>query len=196
MIDFILSILLNIWLSVFYDIHPMKFISSILLHPISCSPNPSPVPQVLVFDFGSEVYAWLGKRAGAEDRRVGVALAKELWAEDYDYSDCDINPVQPTANANLPMSGTGWQGTGGVGDIFIEYTFETRFEWRECLIITSFSRTASVVGRVRQADGERGDHRLQGEVPRLAGPRAAGQDQGECAYCRTMAEGFRSRCMK
>ena len=42
------------------------------------------------------MYAWLGNRAG-------VALAKELWAEPCDYSDCDINPILSMVKANLPI---------------------------------------------------------------------------------------------
>lgn len=53
------------------------------------------MPQVLVLDFGSELYIWAGKRACGEERRLGVALGRELWEEEYDYSECDINPIMP-----------------------------------------------------------------------------------------------------
>ncbi|XP_066940406.1 supervillin isoform X3 [Macrobrachium rosenbergii] len=51
--------------------------------------------KVLVFDFGAELYVWAGKRACGDERKVGLALARELWEETYDYSDCDINPIMP-----------------------------------------------------------------------------------------------------
>ncbi|XP_023234443.1 uncharacterized protein LOC111634006 [Centruroides sculpturatus] len=53
--------------------------------------------KVLVFDFGSEMYIWQGKTAPFEKRKVAVVLAKELWEQGYDYSECDINPL----NASL-----------------------------------------------------------------------------------------------
>ncbi|XP_070569856.1 supervillin-like isoform X3 [Ptychodera flava] len=51
--------------------------------------------QVLVFDFGSEMYIWQGRQSSLQARKVGVQLAKQLWATGYDYSDCDINPLSP-----------------------------------------------------------------------------------------------------
>ena len=60
--------------------------------------------QVLVFDFGSEVYSWSGRRASSDDRRAALRLARELWDEPYDYSDCDINPVAPVLH-NTSMTG-------------------------------------------------------------------------------------------
>lgn len=48
-----------------------------------------------MFDFGAELYVWAGKRACGDERKVGLALGRELWEELYDYSDCDINPVTP-----------------------------------------------------------------------------------------------------
>lgn len=59
---------------------------------------------MLVFDFGSEVYSWSGKRAVPEERRAALQLARELWDEPYDYSDCDINPVMPVPG-NAHMTG-------------------------------------------------------------------------------------------
>ncbi|RXG71357.1 Supervillin, partial [Armadillidium vulgare] len=51
--------------------------------------------KVLVFDFGSELYLWSGKRAPLVEKKKGTALLKELWKEKYDYSDCDVNPIFP-----------------------------------------------------------------------------------------------------
>ncbi|KAJ1529946.1 hypothetical protein ONE63_006674 [Megalurothrips usitatus] len=49
--------------------------------------------KILVFDFGSEMYIWNGKNAPLELRKVALQLAKELWDHGYDYSDCDICPL-------------------------------------------------------------------------------------------------------
>lgn len=51
--------------------------------------------QVLVFDFGSEVYVWHGKEVTLAQRKVAFQLAKHLWNGTFDYSNCDINPLDP-----------------------------------------------------------------------------------------------------
>ncbi|XP_063887519.1 supervillin-like isoform X6 [Scylla paramamosain] len=63
--------------------------------------------KVLVLDFGSELYIWAGKRGCGDNRRIGVALGRELWEEEYDYSECDINPITPM----MPVSNAKLQGT-------------------------------------------------------------------------------------
>jgi len=50
-------------------------------------------PQILLFDFGSELYVWNGKNAPLDRRRVAVGLAQELWNEGYNYSECDVCPL-------------------------------------------------------------------------------------------------------
>lgn len=51
--------------------------------------------QVLVFDFGSEVYVWHGKEVTLGQRKVAFQLAKHLWNGVFDYTCCDINPLDP-----------------------------------------------------------------------------------------------------
>lgn len=51
--------------------------------------------QVLIFDFGTEVYAWCGKLASMELRKTGLKLARVLFQAGYDYTDYDINPMSP-----------------------------------------------------------------------------------------------------
>lgn len=51
--------------------------------------------QVLVFDFGSEVYVWHGKEVTLAQRKVAFQLAKHLWNGTFDYANCDINPLDP-----------------------------------------------------------------------------------------------------
>ncbi|XP_026466874.1 supervillin-like isoform X2 [Ctenocephalides felis] len=52
--------------------------------------------KILVFDFGSEMYVWNGKTASIDDRKSALKLAQELWAEGYDYSNCDVCPLNVT----------------------------------------------------------------------------------------------------
>uniref|UniRef100_A0A8C5RSE1 Gelsolin-like domain-containing protein n=1 Tax=Laticauda laticaudata TaxID=8630 RepID=A0A8C5RSE1_LATLA len=51
--------------------------------------------EVLVFDFGSEVYVWHGKEVTLAQRKVAFQLAKHLWNGTFDYANCDINPLDP-----------------------------------------------------------------------------------------------------
>ena len=51
--------------------------------------------QVLVFDFGIEMYIWHGKEVSLAQRRVAFQLAKHLWNGTFDYTCCDINPLDP-----------------------------------------------------------------------------------------------------
>ena len=60
--------------------------------------------QVLVFDFGGEVYVWHGKDVPLGDRKVAVQLARRLWGGPYDYSNCSCNPLDPSsANKDMPL---------------------------------------------------------------------------------------------
>ncbi|XP_043497626.1 supervillin-like isoform X2 [Polistes fuscatus] len=49
--------------------------------------------KILVFDFGSEMYIWTGKRASNNKKKVATRLATELWKEGYDYTECAISPI-------------------------------------------------------------------------------------------------------
>ena len=51
--------------------------------------------QMYVFDFGSEVYLWTGKKVPFATRKSGLRLLDEIWSKGYDYSNCDINPLSP-----------------------------------------------------------------------------------------------------
>ncbi|KAA0725187.1 Supervillin [Triplophysa tibetana] len=64
--------------------------------------------EVLVFDFGSEVYVWHGKEVTLAQRKVAFQLAKHLWNGTFDYSNCDINPLDPgECNTLIPRKGQG-----------------------------------------------------------------------------------------
>ncbi|XP_045061991.1 supervillin [Coregonus clupeaformis] len=64
--------------------------------------------EVLVFDFGSEVYVWHGKEVTLAQRKVAFQLAKHLWNGTFDYTCCDINPLDPGGcNTRIPWKGQG-----------------------------------------------------------------------------------------
>ncbi|XP_024858358.1 supervillin a isoform X4 [Kryptolebias marmoratus] len=73
--------------------------------PRCCLLNPT---EVLVFDFGSEMYIWHGKEVTLAQRKVAFQLAKHLWNGTFDYTNCDINPLDPgECNSLIPKKGQG-----------------------------------------------------------------------------------------
>ena len=59
--------------------------------------------QMFVFDFGSELYLWIGKQVAAASRKVGLRLVEEIWSSGYDFSAFEINPISPlTSTHPLP----------------------------------------------------------------------------------------------
>lgn len=76
------------------------FIIPNILH---LSPTANTQHQVLVFDFGSEVYIWHGKDVPLGDRKVAVKLGKQLYSGSYDYSNCRVNPLDASCtNEDVP----------------------------------------------------------------------------------------------
>ncbi|KAM4598323.1 supervillin [Polymixia lowei] len=64
--------------------------------------------EALVFDFGSEVYLWHGKDVSPSNRKVALQLAQQVWGGAYDYSNCRVNPLDPThCNPSIQLRGEG-----------------------------------------------------------------------------------------
>ncbi|CAJ1081059.1 supervillin isoform X1 [Xyrichtys novacula] len=62
--------------------------------------------EVLVFDFGSELYVWHGKDVPLSDRKVAVKLGKQLYGGSYDYSNCRVNPLDASCTEkDVPLKG-------------------------------------------------------------------------------------------
>lgn len=55
--------------------------------------------QTLLFDFGSELYLWHGKDVGPSERKLALQLAQQVWDGAYDYSNCRINPLDPSGGS-------------------------------------------------------------------------------------------------
>ncbi|CAB1431322.1 unnamed protein product, partial [Pleuronectes platessa] len=67
--------------------------------------------EALVFDFGSEVYLWHGRDVSPSWRNVALQLAQQVWVGPYDYSNCRINPLDPTqSNPSIELRGEGRPG--------------------------------------------------------------------------------------
>ena len=56
-----------------------------------------------MFDFGSELYVWHGREVTLAQRKLAFQLAKHLWNSSFDYTTCDINPLDPgECNSLIP----------------------------------------------------------------------------------------------
>uniref|UniRef100_A0A3B4VL01 Supervillin c n=1 Tax=Seriola dumerili TaxID=41447 RepID=A0A3B4VL01_SERDU len=64
--------------------------------------------EALVFDFGSEVYLWHGQDVSFSSRNVALQLTHQVWVGAYDYSNCRVNPLDPTqCNPSIQLRGEG-----------------------------------------------------------------------------------------
>ncbi|XP_067869293.1 supervillin-like isoform X3 [Heterodontus francisci] len=57
--------------------------------------------EVLVLDFGSELYIWHGKEVTLAQRKTALQLGKQLLSGPCDYSNCVVNPLDPGAKNNI-----------------------------------------------------------------------------------------------
>ncbi|XP_058649021.1 supervillin a isoform X8 [Onychostoma macrolepis] len=115
--------------------------------------------EVLVFDFGSEVYVWHGKAVTLAQRKVAFQLAKHLWNGTFDYTNCDINPLDPgECNALIPRKGQGrpdWAVFGRLTQHNETILFKEKFlDWTDSKKSTKKNGDSHVVENKEHRGGE------------------------------------------
>jgi supervillin len=122
--------------------------------------------KIIIFDFGSEMYVWNGKNALPDDKRMALLLAEELFESPFDYTACDLNPINfSTICGNRKMAKRekmngikrpNWAFLARVNQNMETILFRQKFaDWPDIKIKTKYGISHVDCNEIEHIDGER-----------------------------------------
>ena len=104
--------------------------------------------QVMVFDFGSEVYCYNGKNAPFEARKLGARLAEELWGAGWDYRGCSTNPALGRPEEMVVEARPAWTVVGRINSCMETVLFREKFtDWPDKSRLIGTREESKAAGR-------------------------------------------------
>jgi supervillin len=106
------------------------------------------------------MYVWNGKNTTLPVRKMAYKLAKELWDEGYDYSECELCPVVANSEEKCGDVRPSWTLIAKVTQHMETVLFREKFlDWPDY--------TRVIKTRRRTSGGQQGDNEPDGCTPAI-----------------------------